>query len=93
MQQVKKASFINELCDHVEVGLTLQIETHAHIQDDVRMTQRVEHLDLLNKVFESLSGHVAFAKLLDSDFCAHPSCFKNVTVSTASDQICLLVDL
>jgi len=56
------------------------------------MPQMVQHLDLLNEVFERLPSHVAFAEFFDGDFGAEPACFENVTVATTTDKICLRID-
>lgn len=52
----------------------------------------IQHLDLLDEVFEGLSVHVSLSKLLDSNFCAHPFGFEDVTVSASSNEVCFGVD-
>ena len=56
VQQFKKTAFRHELSDHVEVLQLLLaiINTHAHIEHDVWVSQLVQHLDFLDEVFQAL---------------------------------------
>ena len=93
MEQIKETTFTNELSYHIEVRLLLEVYTHSHVQDYIWVPQLVEHLDLFDKIFEGLPGHIAFSKLLDSNFGAHPLCFKDITVATPANQIRASINL
>jgi hypothetical protein len=41
MQQVKKTALADELRDHIEKWLGLRVQTHAHVQNNIGMTQLV----------------------------------------------------
>ena len=93
MQKVKEGAHGDELGDHVEVRVDLLVEADAHVEDNVGMAQLVEHLDLLDEVFQCLLGHVSFAELLDSDKRPHPTRLKDITVATSPNEVRLGVDL
>lgn len=57
------------------------------------MSELIQHFNLLDEVFESLSGHVALSELFDSDSGPHPTCLEDITVATSPDKIVLGVDL
>ena len=69
------------------------VEADTHVKDDVWMTQLIEHLYLLNEIFESLLCHVAFAKLLHCDFGAEPARLEYITITTPDNKIRLRVYL
>ena len=41
MQQVKKTALADELRDHIEKWLGLRVQTHAHVKDNIGMTQLI----------------------------------------------------
>ena len=57
------------------------------------MAQLVKHLNLLDKILKCFPSHVAFAKLLNCDFSAHPTSFKNITVATSANKVSFCIDL
>ena len=93
MKQVKKTALAYELSDHVEEGLLLEVNADAHVQNYVRMAELVQHLNLLDEIFQSFSSHVPLAKLLDSDFGAHPPSLKDVAIATSTNQIIAWINL
>ena len=51
------------------------------------MTELIQHLNLLDEVFQGLSSHVPLSKLFYSDFGAHPPSFKDISIATSTYQI------
>ena len=85
VKKIKKTSFVDKLCDHVEVRLL--VETHAHVKHHIGVSQLVKHFDLLNKIFQGLFRQVALSKSLDSDLCAHPLSLVHISISSPAYEI------
>jgi len=70
------------LRDHVKALLLFWVETDTHVEYYVGVAQLVQHLDLFDKVLKSFAGHPALAKFFDSDACAIPASFVDITEAT-----------
>ena len=85
VKKIEKTTLVDKLCDHVEVRLV--IKTHTHVKHNVGMSQLVEHLNLLDEVFQCLFSQVSLTKPLNCDLGAHPFCFVYISISSSSDKV------
>ena len=85
VKEIEKTTLVDKLCDHVEVRLV--IKTNTHVKHNVRMSELVKHLNLLDKVFQCLFSQVSLTKSLNCDLGAHPFCFVNISITTSSYEI------
>ena len=56
------------------------------------MPQLIQHLDLFDEILQLLTVHIAFVELFDGHFSTKPACFVYITITTAADDIGLLID-
>ena len=85
VKKIEKTTLVDKLCDHVEVRLV--IKTNTHVKHNVWMSQLVEHLNLLDEVFQCLFSQVSLTKPLNCDLGAHPFCFVYISISSSSDKV------
>jgi hypothetical protein len=90
VEQVKEGTLVNELSDHVvEAGA---VQCHAHVQDNVGMSQLVDHLDLFNEVLHSLLSDVSLPELLYCYLSAEPLSLVNIPIAPSANEIILAVE-
>ena len=84
VKKIEKTTLVDKLCDHVEVRLV--IKTNTHVKHNVWMSQLVEHLNLLDEVFQCLLRQITLAKALDCHLGSHPSRLIDISIASTSNQ-------
>lgn len=90
MKKIKYTSFGAVFSNHVV--MTFFIKRDSHIKYYIWMSHLIYNFYFFNKIDDTFFGYTLTTKSLHSNWCSHPLCFKNFSITTSPNKISFIIE-